>query len=59
MDCFSNIPVSLLLPIPAVLVTAVTLRELTFELINLKGIVENHELSIVPRDPVLAGPSSL
>ena len=40
------------MPIPAVLVTAVIVGELTFELV---WVVENPELSVVPRDPVSAG----
>ena len=60
MACFPNtLPVSLLIPILAVLMTAAIVGELMFELADLKGVVENPELSVVPRDPESAGPSSL
>ena len=54
-----TLPVSLLIPIPAVLVTAVIVGELMFELVDLQGVVGNPELSVVPRDLESAGPSSL
>ena len=54
-----TLSVSLLIPIPAVLVTAVIVGELMFELADLQGVVGNLELSVVPRDPDSAGPNSL
>ena len=60
MACFSlTLPISLLIPIPAVLLTAVIVGEPIFELTGLKGVVENPESSVVSRDPVSAGPSFL
>ena len=46
---FLTLPVSLLIPISAVLVTAVIAGELMFELADLQGVVGNPELSVVPR----------